>query len=219
MGGRGAYSYSGSHSVPNTYPLSQYAAASLNRGASKGTSVDMAIGRFREQLMDQKVEFSAYIDDMGYIHSFGSTGKEGSTKVAPLDAIAKESGVSTIIHNHPHGGSDGRKWGGPFSPADLSYLASAHSNSNGKINRIVATAREGTYSATIKGSVSQSQIQSAASRAEKIVRGKKHQSEKAMWRAVNDAYTQEFGKIGIKITFTKQNKKTAKLTTQNIGNF
>lgn len=217
MGGRGAYSYSGGGSIGDSTPLSAYAAASLNSGIAKGTSVDSAVNRFREQMMDKRHEFSAYIDDSGYIHALGSTGKEGSTKVAPLTAVAHEKGISTIIHNHPFGGSDGRKWGGPFSQGDLEYIASAHRSSGGKVKRIVATSNEGTYTAVVKKSVSNESVKRAAARADSAVRGKKYQSEIAMWRAVNDAYTSEFAKIGITISYEKQPKRRKKLVTQKTG--
>lgn len=217
MGGRGVYSYSSSASAPSSTPLSSYAVASLNRGTAGGTTVDDAISRFREQLMDKKTEYSAYIDDLGYVHSLGSTGKEGETKVAPLATIAKEKEVSTIIHNHPYGGSDGRKWGGPLSEADLSHIADAYLLTNGKVNCIVATSNEGTYSAKVTKAVSQGQVKSAAARADASLSGKKFQSEIAMWRAMNKAYTSEFAKIGIEITYDKQKKRTGKLVTQKTG--
>lgn len=219
MGGSGAYSYSGGSSSKDTSVLSAYAVASLNRGVAGGTSVEAAVGRFREQLMDKKHEYSAYIDDAGYLHALGSTGKEGSTKVAPLSAIAHEKGVSSIIHNHPFGGSDGRKWGGPFSQADLEYIASAYNASNGSVKRIIATSNEGTYSAVVTKSVSNKSVRSAAKRADASVRGKKYQSEIAMWRAVNSAYTSEFAKIGINITYEKQPKRRSKLVTQKMGSY
>lgn len=219
MGGRGAYSYSGSREHSDKTPLSSFAVASLNRGTAGGTSVESAIDRFREQTMDKKVEYSAYIDGAGYVHSLGSTGKEGSTKVAPLSSVANEKGVSTIIHNHPHGTSDGRKWGGPFSKGDMEYIASAHAMSGGKVNRIIATSNEGTYSARVKKPVTKKQVDEAASLADSSLKGKKFQSEKAMWRAVNSAYTSEFGKIGIEITFKSQKKKQSKLITQKTGTY
>lgn len=40
-----------------------------------------------------------------------------------------------------------------------------------------------------------------------------------MWRAVNSAYTSEFGKIGINITYEKQSKRSGKLVTQKTGTF
>lgn len=219
MGGRGAYSYNGGGSIKNSQTLSAYAVASLNKGTAKGTTVDDAIDRFRQQLMNEKHEYSAYIDDAGYIHALGSTGKEGSTKVAPISATAHEKGVSTIIHNHPFGGSDGRKWGGPFSQGDLEYIAAAYGASGGNIKRIIATSNEGTYSAVVTKSVSNSAVRAAARRADASVRGKKYQSEIAMWRAVNSAYTSEFGKIGINITYEKQSKRSGKLVTQKTGTF
>lgn len=221
MGGRGAYSYSGNTGgVGDDTPLSAYAVSSLNRGIAGGTTVDAAVERFREQLMNQRYEYSAYIDDAGYIHALGSTGKEGSTKVAPLSAVAKEKGVSAIIHNHPFGGSDGRKWGGPLSGGDLKYVASAYQKSGGKVNRIIATSNEGTYTAKVTKAVTRKQVNGAISRAEKTLKtGKKYQSEIAMWRAVNKAYTSEFAKIGINITFDSRPKKSKKLVTQKIGRY
>lgn len=41
----------------------------------------------------------------------------------------------------------------------------------------------------------------------------------AMWKAVNDAYTAEFSKIGTKITYEKQQKRSGKLTTQKTGSY
>lgn len=221
MGGRGAYSYSGrAASVKDNTPLSAYAVASLNKGTAGGTSPEAAVDRFREQLMGNKFEYSAYIDDAGYVHSLGSIGKEGSTKIAPLSAVAKERGISTIIHNHPFGGSDGRKWGGPLSGGDLQYLASAYMRSGGKVNRIVATSNEGVYSAKMTKSVTGRQVKSAISRAEKTARsGKAYQSEIAMWRAVHKAYAAEFAKIGISIRFDSKAKRTGKLVTQKIGQY
>lgn len=218
MGGRGAFSYSGSReSTASSLPLSSYAVASLNKGVAAGTSVESAVDRFREQTMEKKVEYSAYIDDAGYIHALGSVGQEGETKIAPLSAIAKEKNVSSVVHNHPYGTSDGRKWGGPFSRKDMEYIASVYSMSNGKINRLVATAREGTYSAHIKKTVTQSQVANAAKSADSRASKKIYRSEKAMWKAVNKAYTSEFGKIGIEITFKSQKKKQSKLVTQKTG--
>ena len=221
MGGRGAYSYSGNaSSIRDNTPLSAYAVASLNKGTAGGTTVEGAIERFREQLMNQKYEHSAYIDDSGYIHALGSTGKEGSTKVASSSVVAKERGVSTIIHNHPFGGSDGRKWGGPLSGGDLQYVTSAYRKSGGKINRIIATSNEGTYSAKVTKAVTSKQVNAAINQAEKSLNnGRKYQSEIAMWRAVNKAYTSEFAKIGVKITFEAKSKKSSKLVTQKFGQY
>ncbi|MDB1855131.1 hypothetical protein [Collinsella aerofaciens] len=181
--------------------------------------MESAIDRFREQLMDNRYEHSAYIDDAGYVHALGSTGKEGSTRVAPLSSVAHEKGVSTIIHNHPHGGSDGRKWGGPLSGGDLEYIASAYNMSGGRVKRIVATSNEGTYSALVTKSVSGKAVRSAVKRADATVRGRKYQSEIAMWRAVNKAYTSEFAKIGIEISYEKQPKKSGLLVTQKTGTY
>ena len=220
MGGRGAYSYSGQQKArPRAAELSAYAVASLNGGVAKGTTTEAAIGRFREQMMDERFEYSAYVDDAGYVHALASTGREGETGVAPLAAVAKETGVSTVIHNHPSGGSDGRIWGGPFSEADLSYIASAHAATGGKVNRMVATSREGTYSAKVTRPVTQGQVRDAAARAERSLSGRKFQSEISMWRAVNDAYTSEFAKIGVNITFTKQPKRSGRLVTKKTGTY
>lgn len=219
MGGRGVYSYSGGMGKKDSSTLSAFAVASLNKGIAGGTTTEAAIDRFREQMMDKKVEYSAYIDDQGFVHSLGSTGKEGSTKIAPLSTIAKEKGVSTVIHNHPHGTSDGRIWGGPFSEDDLDYIASAHRMTGGRVNRIVATSNEGTYSAVVRKTVSKKQVENAAALADARVKEKEFQSEKSMWRAVNAAYTEEFGKIGIDITFEPQKKKRDKLVTQKIGTY
>lgn len=137
-----------------------------------------------------------------------------------MSVVAKEKGISTIIHNHPFGGSDGRKWGGPLSDKDLQYAASAYRRSGGKINRIIATSNEGTYSAKITKNVTSEQVNSAIARANKSLKnGKVYQSEIAMWRAVNNAYTSEFAKIGIDIVFQPTSKKTSKLVTQKIGTY
>ena len=220
MGGRGVYSYSeNSGGAIRDTSLGKYAVASLNRGTAAGTTTEAAIARFREQLIDKKAEYSAYIDDAGYVHSLGSTNKEGETSVAPLSTVAKEKGVSTVIHNHPHGGRDGRKWGGPFSEDVLVFVVDAYSGTGGKVKRMVATACEGTYSAKVRKNVSVKQARAAAERADRDVRGKIFQSEKAMWNAANHAYTSEFAKIGIDITFSPQGKKTGKLITKKLGNY
>lgn len=87
------------------------------------------------------------------------------------------------------------------------------------MKRIVATSREGTYSASVKRTVSQKQVRAAAQRADDAVTGKRFQSERAMWNAVNKAYTSEFAKIGIDITFAAQSKRSSKLVTRKIGNY
>ena len=220
MGGRGTYSYSGSsNNSASSKPLSAYAVASLNKGVAKGTTYEQAIERFREQLMTKKVEYSAYIDDNGYAHALGSIGEEGATKIASPSVIAKEKGVSTVIHNHPYGGSDGRFWGGTFSEADLSYISATYNKSNGGINKIIATSKEGTYTATVKKRISGKQIQATHRKAEQAIKGKKFQSEKAMWKALNTSLTKEFGKIGINIKFNEQTSKKKKLVTQKIGTY
>lgn len=175
MGGRGSYSYSGKRSAKDGSTLSAYAVASLNKGTAGGTTVESAIARFREQLMDNRYEHSAYIDDAGYVHALGSTGNEGSTRVAPLSAVAHEKGVST--------------------------------------------SNEGTYSALVTKSVSGKAVKSAAKRADASVMSRKYQSEIAMWRAMNKAYTSEFAKIGIEISYEKQPKKSGLLVTQKTGTY
>lgn len=220
MGGRGSVSYSGgSGSAKDNSPLSAFAVASLNTDIAGGTTPEKATERFRKQLMSEKVEYSAYIDNNGYVHSLGSTGQEGSTKIAPASTIANQKGVSTIIHNHPHGGSDGRKWGGTFSEADLVSISGIYNRSGGKINTIIATAREGTYTATVKNKLTEKRVANAYKRADKAVIGKKFPSEKAMWRAVNSSLTKEFAKIGIDIKFDSQTGGKKKLVTQKIGTY
>lgn len=221
MGGRGSYSYSGGERGGRGpgEPLQAFAVASLNKGTAGGTSPEAAVARFREQLMDSKYEHSAFIDDNGYVHALGSTKQEGRTKVASLSTVAKQKGVSSIIHNHPFGGSDGRKYGGPLSKGDLRYIAQAYAASNGKVNRMIATSNEGTYSARVTKSVSLGQVDRAARKADASLKGKNFRSEKAMWRAVNDAYTKEFGKIGINISYDKQAKRSKKLVTQRTGTY
>ena len=219
MGGRGAYSYSGSRGGGRSKPLQAFAVASLNQGVAGGTNPEAAVARFREQLMDSKSEHSAYIDDSGYVHALGSTREEGSTRVADLSYVAKQKGVSAVIHNHPHGGSDGRKYGGPLSYDDLVYITNAYARSNGKVNRMIATSNEGTYSARVTKSVTKGQITRAANKADASLKGKKYRSEKAMWKAVNDAYAKEFSKIGINISYDKQAKHSKKLVTQRTGTY
>lgn len=219
MGGRGVYSYSGGYQKRSNKPLSAYAVASLNQGIAGGTTVEAAINRFREQLMNSRYEYSGYIDDAGYIHALGSTREEGSTKVAPPSVIAKEKNVTTIIHNHPFGGSDGRKWGGPLSEADLRYIAYAYKESGGRINQMIATSNEGVYKAKVTKKVSKQQVRNAAKKADNLLKGKVFQSEISMWKAMNDAYTSEFAKIGIKINYEKKSKHSSKLITQKIGQY
>ena len=189
MGGRGSFSYSGGGRRADSAPLGSYAVAGLNSGTAKGTSPAAAVARFRERTMSEKFEYSAYIDEAGYIHSLGSTKKEGSTKVAPL------------------------------SEADLAYVANAHRNTGGQVNRIIATSNEGTYSATVTRKVTDKQVKAAAKKADASLRGKKFQSEIGMWRAVNKAYTSEFAKIGVEITYTKQKKTSGRLVTQKTGTY
>ena len=84
---------------------------------------------------------------------------------------------------------------------------------------MVATAREGTYSAKVRKNVSVEQASAAAKRANRDLKGKRFQSERALWDAVNHAYTSEFAKIGIDITFSPQGKRTGKLITKKLGNY
>ncbi len=222
MGGRGAWSYSASGSrdrLRSDKPLSAYAVAALNTGIAGGTTSEAAVERFREQLMDERNEFSAYIDDAGFVHSLGSSGKGGSTAVASLFTVAHERGVSTVIHNHPFGGSDGRKWGGPLSEGDLMFISNAFERSGGKVNKMVATAREGTYTATVTRRVSHAEFAAAAGRAENALKGRKFRSEWAMWEATNAAYASEFAKIGINIKFDGQPTRRKKLVTKKTGTY
>lgn len=219
MGGRGTYSYSSSslNKKRASGTLSDFAVASLNRGTSGGTTPNDAIDRFRSQMMDERYEYSAYIDKQGYIHSLASTGNEGSTGVKPPSSLAHERDVYAVIHNHPSGGSDGRIWGGPFSGADLDYISTAHMLTGGRINTMIATAKEGTYKATVTKRVSSSSLSSAIGKAESSLSGKKFNSEKSYWKAVNDAYSKEMGKIGINIEFTPQKVKRSKFVTQKLN--
>lgn len=153
MGGRGSYSYSGKRSAKDGSTLSAYAVASLNKGTAGGTTVESAIARFREQLMDNRYEHSAY------------------------------------------------------------------NRSGGRVKRIVATSNEGTYSALVTKSVSGKAVKSAAKRADASVMSRKYQSEIAMWRAMNKAYTSEFAKIGTEISYEKQPKKSGLLVTQKTGTY
>ncbi len=52
-----------------------------------------------------------------------------------------------------------------------------------------------------------------------ITDGKTYQSEIAMWRAMNEAYTKDFAKIGIEITYQKQSKHSDRFRTQIIGQY
>lgn len=220
MGSRGTYSFTATqrHMVADE-ELDAFAVASLNVGTAKGTTPDKAIERFRQQLMNESVEYSAYLDSNGYFHALGSIGNEGETAIASLKTVANEKGITTIVHNHPHGGSDNRKWGGPFSKDDLIVLAQKNATSGGKIIQMVATAREGTYKAKIKKKVTSSQVEKAAKKAEKSIENKPYWSEKGMWKLIHNAYSKEFDKIGIKISFEKQRKKKGRLVTQKIGTY
>lgn len=67
--------------------------------------------------------------------------------------------------------------------------------------------------------VSGKAVKSAAKRADASVMSRKYQSEIAMWRAMNKAYTSEFAKIGIEISYEKQPKKSGLLVTQKTGTY
>ncbi len=217
MGGRGVCSYNGSSSRASNVAVKAYAVAALNTGVAGGTSLEDAISRFREQTANERYEYSAYIDAHGYIHSLASTGDEGSTALAPIGSVAKESNVIAVTHNHPSEPSTGRKWGGPLSGDDFLALQSSYMLSGGSINRMVATAREGTYQARITKRVTREQVNNAISRAEKNLKGTKYQSEWAQWKAVHNTYAKEFAKIGVEVQFTKQQKRAKKLVTQQTG--
>ncbi|NPD32242.1 hypothetical protein HLV35_03040 [Eggerthellaceae bacterium zg-997] len=167
--------------------------------------------------MDAEFEHSAYIDSAGYAHALATLREYGATKVAPLSAVAKERGASAIIHNHPHGGPDGRIWGGPLSSGDLLHIARVHSETGGKVNRIIATAKEGTYSARVTRPVSTLQAKRAAARADGTLKGRRFDSSKAMWQAVHDAYAAEFARIGVELSFDRKPKRSRRLVTQKIG--
>ena len=133
---------------------------------------------------------------------------EGETTAMYISKLIKPTGikVTRIASGVPVGG-------------DLEYIASAYDMSGGRVKRIVATSNEGTYSALVTKSVSGKAVRSAVKRADATVRGRKYQSEIAMWRAVNKAYTSEFAKIGIEISYEKQPKKSGLLVTQKTGTY
>ena len=220
MGSRGTYSFTAvQRQTIADEELDAFAVASLNVGTAKGTTPDKAIERFRQQLMNESVEYSAYLDSNGYFHALGSTGYEGETAIASLKTVAKEKAITTIVHNHPNGGLDNRKWGGPFSKEDLIVLAQKNATSSGQIKQMVATAREGIYKAKITKRVTSSQVEKAANKAEKSIENKIYWSEKGMWKLIHNACAKEFDRIGIKISFEKQRKKKGKLITQKIGTY
>lgn len=105
----------------------------------------------------------------------------------------------------------------PFSDKDLLKVISTFNNTGGKVNQIVATAREGTYKAFVTKKATKQQVAQAINRAENNIKGKKFQSEYAMWMAMHDAYANSFAKIGVKITFTRQTKAQRKFVSQKIG--
>lgn len=218
MGGRGAYSYSSveRNDSSGAEPLSAYAVAAINRDISRGTNPEAAIARFRENMMDENVEYSAYIDDYGYAHALASAGDAHSTQMAPLNEIAHERAVSRIIHNHP---GVGRKWGGPLSDADIQTLVQGYNYTKGRINAIVATAREGTYSARMTRPVTHFEVDTAINKAKQTAYKRKYTSEMAMWRGVHNAYASELGKIGIELTFNEGRRKRRRLITQKIGTY
>lgn len=106
-----------------------------------------------------------------------------------------------------------------MSEADLEHITSAYNLSNGKINTMIATAREGTYSAKVTKRMTDKQFKKAVNNAEASLGGKKYQSEGGMWKAVNKAYTSEFAKIGVMIAFERQHKTNGNLVTQKIGTY
>lgn len=196
--------------------LDPYAIGSLNTGISKGTTYDDAVQRFREQLIKQKNEFSAYVDESGYIHALASSGTKDHTGVLPSSNVKNEKGITTIIHNHPHFG--GRIYGGTFSEDDLQYVVREFAISRGKINTIIATAKEGIYTARVSKNVSERALSNAYSRAEKAVKNKRYLTRKAAWADFHGALAKEMGKknIGIQLSFSNNATKKNKLVTQKL---
>ena len=101
----------------------------------------------------------------------------------------------------------------------MQYIAYAHKASGGRINEIIATSNEGIYKAKVTKKVSKQQVRNAAKNSDNLLKGKVFQSEISMWKAMNDAYTSEFAKIGIKINYEKKSKHSKKLITQKIGQY
>lgn len=214
MGGRGAFSYSGGYGDIDNDPLHTFAIGSLNKGISKGTNTTDAINRFREQMLSKNHEYSAYIDSNGYLHALGSTGKKGSTKVVDYYKMIKERDIKSVIHNHPHGGD--RKWGGPLSVNDYLFANQTRAKSNGKVDTIIATSREGTYTAKITKSVSDVSIKRAANKADATLKKKRYRSEKSMWEAMQKEYSKEMKKIGINVSFSPGTYREKNLITQRL---
>ena len=216
MGGRGAtYSYNGDRGRGDAMPVSPYAIGSLNKGTNKGTNIEQAKNRFRSQMLNQKIEYSAYYDSDGYIHSLGSSGQKGTTAVESFSTVAKEKRITGVIHNHPY-----QEWAGggaTFSKADIKYLKSSYDQTNGRIREIVATAKEGIYTARIsrKKVPTDRQISRALSNADKKSTGS-YSSKKKMRETIHNDLANELGKIGIEVTFTSNSANSDKLITQKL---
>lgn len=176
---------------------------------------EVAVERFRAQLYDADVEFSGYVDNSGYIHALASSGEDGSTWVIPHSwAVLHEKGVRTVIYNHPSDST--RLYGGTLSSADYTYIASVFRQTNGIINTMVATAKEGVYTAKITKVVSERQIKAADRRARASVNGKTYPTQKSMWGALHDAEAREMVKIGIVVTYEPRGVNRETLVTQKI---
>ena len=218
MGGRGGISFSSKNTsggIQNASRLDEFAVADLNTHNAKGASMDTAIVKFYMKTRNEKKEYSAYIDNNGYVHALASSGKEGKTGVIPASKLKNEKGKETVIHNHPHGGS--RKYGGPLSSADYTYIAAAYIQTKGQVKQIIATSNEGVYRARVVRKPSVTSVKAAAKRAETKTASKKYSSEKALWKAYNDNSAKELLKQGIVVTFTPFNHKSSdKLVTQKI---
>lgn len=217
MGGRGVYSFSfgGNQGSSKKLLLDNFAVGSLNRGISKGTNPKAAIERFRQQMNTQNVEFSGYVDSNGYIHALASSGSKGETGVVDYSNLVNEKNVFAVAHNHP---SDKKRiMGGSFSSADIEFLHDVHRDSNGRINTMVATAKEGTYTAVIKKNrPSVIRIKKAMRNAESLTEETRVNSARKFWNNYSDNVISELGKIGITVSFEKQDNKKQKLVTQKI---
>lgn len=235
MGGRGVSSFSSnkSKSANDLISFDEYAVASLNKGTTKGTSWETAIERFANQLYDEKVEYSAYIDNNGYIHALASTQEKGETGVIPISKLKNEKGVETVIHNHPH--NENRLYGGGFSGDDYSYIADAYNRTNGQVKFMVATSNEGIYVARVLKRTDVDNVEDAHKRAvkktdkaaesiRKRTKGKtteeKEKSfQKNYWKVYNDNCTKELEEVGIYTMFApagNKDKIDGKLITQKL---
>lgn len=211
MGGRGAYSftYQVFGAGGKDIPLKLYATSAVNAGGVRDKGHEAAVERFRSLMLTQKVEYSAYVDNQGFMHALGSTQEVGRTRVASLTQLAKQKGVSAVIHNHPS--SKGRWYGGSFSANDILFLGGAFYLTNGKINTIYATANEGTYKAVFtKQGVREKDIKRAMRKAESTMHGSIFRTKKKMWDTYHNAVKNELAPLGIEVSFTKNKKKFRK---------